>query len=597
MDINNEFISERDMEQLNSIRIALEQTLIAKLEKAGIYHRSYSRVKSEGSLEGKLATGKYDNEGKKIQDLLGIRINLFFYEDINICEQIINDTFKVDNWSKSKRADNNFEAQKRNCVCLLPSKYVKRVSEDIWLRAIDKTFEIQLRTLLFEGWHEIEHDMRYKNKYGRAEKSTLDNASREFDTDAKNKLSRVMNSIIANLELCDWSMVEVYNQLAREQFMHKQWERALLSRYRLIIEQSELNEQVKRYFDDNFDIAKSFFDVDKQELVMALLSEKGSHDLTQNRLVYVINKSFIHDDYIEEILVKEQFVREKTVNVLSDIRPLVPKPVYLQDTYIDEDKFDTAVGYIYEWAREHMKNVFPQLPENPTAGINEAIGHKFIVNYEPDRKLFNLDMQHISGVEAGVIWHTLAKLSMKNQGLKLSVKNICESYNPTHRGFSRPEFMRDIYNEVGFNDCGYLVKGNEIIPKIRFDEAVKLIKNPYRRLPVVLVTKSNEPPEWAVDFDGYIVNVKTLRKSLGGLCHFFKIDNSVYEDANVRGYYFDPGSIIYWKKNETIPMVFSEREIRESYFEENRNISEEKTQYEKAFRFLLKEMIREEFLR
>lgn len=29
---------------------------------------------------------------------------------------------------------------------------------------IDDTFEIQIKTMFFEGWHEIEHDMRYKGE-------------------------------------------------------------------------------------------------------------------------------------------------------------------------------------------------------------------------------------------------------------------------------------------------------------------------------------------------------------------------------------------------------------------------------------------------
>ncbi|MBK7959276.1 MAG: hypothetical protein IPK03_14995 [Bacteroidetes bacterium] len=28
---------------------------------------------------------------------------------------------------------------------------------------VDSTFEVQLRTILSEGWHEIDHDLRYKS--------------------------------------------------------------------------------------------------------------------------------------------------------------------------------------------------------------------------------------------------------------------------------------------------------------------------------------------------------------------------------------------------------------------------------------------------
>ncbi|RGY92598.1 hypothetical protein DXA15_21945 [Parabacteroides sp. AM58-2XD] len=36
----------------------------------------------------------------------------------------------------------------------------KRYSESF--KNIDSTFKIQVRTTLSEGWHEIEHNMRYK---------------------------------------------------------------------------------------------------------------------------------------------------------------------------------------------------------------------------------------------------------------------------------------------------------------------------------------------------------------------------------------------------------------------------------------------------
>ncbi len=60
---------------------------------------------------------------------------------------------------------------------------------------IDDTFEIQIKTMFFEGWHEIEHDMRYKGE--------------ELWKNYKG-FSRYFNSILATLELCDKSMVTLF---------------------------------------------------------------------------------------------------------------------------------------------------------------------------------------------------------------------------------------------------------------------------------------------------------------------------------------------------------------------------------------------------
>jgi ppGpp synthetase/RelA/SpoT-type nucleotidyltranferase len=607
---NENLISDMDKQQLNEIRIALEQSIVSKLEKAGIYHRSVSRLKSETSLAGKLATGKYENgeNAKKVQDIIGIRINLFFFEDINICEDIINETYKVDNWSRTKRQDNRFEAQKRNCVCKLPSKYVKKISPELWDNAVDQTFEVQLRTLLFEGWHEIEHDMRYKNKYGKAEKNALSGLVQVLDSqdeprsiDAEeHKLSRVMNSVIANLELCDWSLVEIYDRLAAVQVSHKDWERAFQSRYRLNMAEGNLCRSIREYFDENPDIAQRFYEVDKKNLVDAMLEIKGNPQLTLNRLVYHINKSFVHDTYIEEELTKLPHGKENVERVTTEIKPLTPFYVFRQDIYIAEDGFNDAADIIYRWAREHMKLVFPQIPENVCTCTYETIGHKLIINADMKKKIFNMDMQHISSSEAGLVWHITARLSMKNKGLKFTTRNVCESYSPKHRSYNRPEFVRDIYSNVGMTDAGYIVKENVHATRLCFDELSALVHNPDRQLPVVVVSRMPEKPEWATSFEGYVINIRVLRRSLGGLCHFVKADSEcmtalkeVFAEFNLG---IEQGGVLFWKQGEYVPQVFTMEDIHKSDFEETRRVLNEDSQYEKAFRFQLKELVREEFV-
>ena len=63
---------------------------------------------------------------------------------------------------------------------------------------IDKTFEVQLKTVLFQSWHEIEHDLRYKNRKL---------------WDGFSDMDRKFNSILATLELCDDSIISVLENL------------------------------------------------------------------------------------------------------------------------------------------------------------------------------------------------------------------------------------------------------------------------------------------------------------------------------------------------------------------------------------------------
>ena len=80
------FRNEQEIEEINNVKMSLLNTLVTKLNNAGIYFNSTSRIKSESSLLHKLETGKYSMQegGRKIQDIIGIRINLFYLEDMDI---------------------------------------------------------------------------------------------------------------------------------------------------------------------------------------------------------------------------------------------------------------------------------------------------------------------------------------------------------------------------------------------------------------------------------------------------------------------------------------------------------------------------------
>ncbi len=58
---------------------------------------------------------------------------------------------------------------------------------------IDSTFELQIRSILSEGWHEVEHDLRYKAKQ---------------DWIGNDVESRKLNGIYATLETSEWTMIK-----------------------------------------------------------------------------------------------------------------------------------------------------------------------------------------------------------------------------------------------------------------------------------------------------------------------------------------------------------------------------------------------------
>lgn len=588
---DEKLLQEQEIEEINNVKMSLLNTLVTKLNNAGIYFNSTSRIKSESSLLHKLETGKYSMQegGRKIQDIIGIRINLFYLEDMDICEKILEETFLLDNWSKTKNEENKFEAQKCNGVFRIPSKYLRNIPASVWNKPFDQTFEVQLRTVLFEGWHEIEHEMRYKYKLGSDSKET------DLWTGHED-LSRVMNSIIANLELCDWSIMQIFNSIHDSQYKEKNWENAIRSKYRLRITQDPLKPELREYLDNNPDIVAQFHTVSKRELVDILLNKKYHKELTPDRIIYLINKEIVHNEYISRLLDKEQFVPAVRPEVKTEIKPMVPNVVYSHRVGIPAAGYDKACEIIYKWVREHISMVFPQMPEELTSVDYSTIGYKVYITYEAGE--FHMDFQHISNSEAGVIWHVTVDMVSAGDIYDVNVENICETINVKERRYSRPKFMKDMFNQVGFVDAGIVMEEGSSPEEISYDKLNAIVESPDRYMPIIVIVKPDEIPDWAIDCDGYILRTDMLKKTLNGLCHVYLCSGDCkkrYEEEY--GKESVDGGVMMWEKNSNYPIFYSMDIINQSFFEEVNHSINENVEYEKSFRYSLREQVHDEYLK
>lgn len=588
---DEKLLQEQEIEEINNVKMSLLNTLVTKLNNAGIYFNSTSRIKSESSLLHKLETGKYSMQegGRKIQDIIGIRINLFYLEDMDICEKILEEMFLLDNWSKTKNEENKFEAQKCNGVFRIPSKYLRNIPASVWNKPFDQTFEVQLRTVLFEGWHEIEHEMRYKYKLGSDSKET------DLWTGHED-LSRVMNSIIANLELCDWSIMQIFNSIHDSQYKEKNWENAIRSKYRLRITQDPLKPELREYLDNNPDIVAQFHTVSKRELVEILLNKKYHKELTPDRVIYLINKEIVHNEYISRLLDKEQFVPAVRPEVKTEIKPMVPNVVYSHRVGIPAAGYDKACEIIYKWVREHISMVFPQMPEELTSVDYSTIGYKVYITYEAGE--FHMDFQHISNSEAGVIWHVTVDMVSAGNIYDVNVENICETINVKERRYSRPKFMKDMFNQVGFVDAGIVMEEGSSPEEISYDKLNAIVESPDRYMPIIVIVKPDEIPDWAIDCDGYILRTDMLKKTLNGLCHVYLCSGDCkkrYEEEY--GKESVDGGVMMWEKNSNYPIFYSMDIINQSFFEEVNHSINENVEYEKSFRYSLREQVHDEYLK
>lgn len=246
---------QREIDSISpSIVHELERDLSDHFDKCGLFYRMFSRQKSSFSTIDKLIRkgAEYQKQNKKMQDLLGVRLALYFKDDIDLCVKIIQNNYSIIEIVRDEEESDVFKPMRLNIVCDLPDKISLLFNQSLWDFPIDKTFEIQIRTVFSEGWHEIEHDLRYKHK---------------SDWKTHMDLSRNLNGIFATLETCDWAILNVLDQLAYYKYQSRDWEPMLRTHLRIRINNENLSKDIIDIFNENHNVAKSFFKFDRKRLL------------------------------------------------------------------------------------------------------------------------------------------------------------------------------------------------------------------------------------------------------------------------------------------------------------------------------------------
>lgn len=125
---------EIDFEKLNELCEHITNAITEILTSCGLYFRIFSRVKSVESIAAKLFRGKYGtlNNPKKIQDLIGLRVILYYYDDLSICRDIMERTFQmIDEWSRNFFESDEFRATKINGVFKYPEEYFNLYKKEL----------------------------------------------------------------------------------------------------------------------------------------------------------------------------------------------------------------------------------------------------------------------------------------------------------------------------------------------------------------------------------------------------------------------------------------------------------------------------------
>lgn len=259
---------------------------------AGIFFRIFHRGKSLGSLQQKIQKnpGKY-GDGKKIQDIVGIRVCLYFSDDIDLAKELVCKKFKYSEESSSidLPEKTQFGPTRYNLIFSIPEDISRSMSlPQSMERIVDETFELQIRTILSEGWHEVEHDLRYK-----------------FPNDWANDdwASRAFNGVFASLETSEWTMLKILDDQAHSNYKSGNWAAMIRSKFRLRFTDHNLDPLLAQWLSESPSAAKNLFRASRSEMLEYILSI-GNMPVTMNNLVYLYNIRNAKDSRILEVTPK-----------------------------------------------------------------------------------------------------------------------------------------------------------------------------------------------------------------------------------------------------------------------------------------------------
>jgi len=277
----------------NKIKNRIEEEIIQDLDRIGIYYRIHSRTKTVESLQQKITTkgeGYYQPDGKKVQDMIGYRITTYFIDDVNLLWNYFSEKFVIVDKQYDLPTSDVFKPLRKNLICRYSddnsaifneAKLVDRV-----LDLVDNTFEIQFRTTSSEGWHEVDHALRYKCK-----NDWID--YREED--------KMFNGIYAILETTDRTLKSLFENMAYNHYKCKNWEAMLRMKFFLNFDKGSLSSALKDLLNRDNALAKKVFRCSRADLLYKIAISGLDIPVSFNNIVFLINYLCIKNEEISDL--------------------------------------------------------------------------------------------------------------------------------------------------------------------------------------------------------------------------------------------------------------------------------------------------------
>lgn len=473
-----------------------------RLEQCGLFHRVFSRIKTASSMARKFEQKNYGDD-RKLQDLVGVRINLYFDEDVDICKKILEHTFDCIEWSASERSVEEFKAMKLNGIFRLPEYLKSEISSDTWEMYIDDTFEVQIKTMFFEGWHEIEHDMRYKEE--------------ELWEDYPN-FSRYFNSILAALELCDKSMITLLEDLGHSLYKAKRWEDMTKSHFRLKLGGDSLYPEVEQILNEDQEqggetLGKRIYRTQKDVLVDQLLKRTRRIPINVNTIIALLNDVELHDPRLTAVFKARDVYNDGRLESLAEsrhyeLKPLVRHTAFQMCTEVDGSRlrteqpvtskliFTSSSEIIYQWIVQKYGLLFKDMPSAVTTYHADILGYHITINYAEKKGRMNMHVRHMDPAVGGRIWYSEASLRIEPDDTV--ILQVCNGYAEPDRDtsvtqdstglfFSYPGYYKSIVDTVGIFNGLHCINKRRLLRWDQMDMIINAIQNHERKFPIVLI--------------------------------------------------------------------------------------------------------------
>ncbi len=291
------------MEGLLIIERNLREHIESHLKSMGLMFKIFSRIKDLDSIKEKVERKNYKENGRKITDIIGFRVTLYFEDDVSFAFKYFKEKFEVFDDKYDPTPPTVFEPIRKNLTCYMDKEYTKILSEvcsgtydSVISSFISNTYEIQFRTTLSEGWHEVEHNMRYKCK---DEWVGLDHEG------------RMLNGIYAALESHDHFLLKLFEDLSYSHYKNCNWEAMIRNKFRLRFQLKSLNEEIGKILSENQALARKLFKIRRPDLLEKVCYVGMKMPMTIDGLVYLCNHLFLKDEKLFTItpsVLKEDFV-------------------------------------------------------------------------------------------------------------------------------------------------------------------------------------------------------------------------------------------------------------------------------------------------